>query len=344
MKKIICILTIITFFIYFNTVSAKEASLEPQVNAYLVQGTLKECSVAIVDLKTNTILGKMKIPDPGTDPSRQGCNLKVAVTPKQDQLYVIQADKHASDQYVHIIDINKRVLLKSILLGRMPLSNIKMKPDGSHVYISSFGSSTYDTLWDINTLTWRAIPIRMEWMASLGGMAITADGNKLFVGTDRYGIKIIDTASMMTIDTLPDVWAPDFALSRDEKFLYTIHSGPVNSPDILGVYEIISHAFLRKIKLKFNKGISPLILSRDGQTLFYTGFRQGLNKIDLTTYENIQLISEGKGLWGLAMSNNDKTIYFTDYTKGEMLMYDVGKPELRVMIKNLIGPEEIGLF
>jgi len=319
---------------------AKSNITNTQTIAYVNLG--ENCSIAMIDLKTNQLLNTIQI---GSE--KNGCMLESVVTPKGDQLYAIKANEHGVDQYVQVFDIKSHALVNSILVSskpiRMPLSNIIMHPDGSHVYVSSYGSSGNDTVWDIDTRTQNASMIRMGKRSTPGEMAISPDGSKLYVATrGENTISIVDTASGVVVDAIEGVDGAKMVLSHDGKILYA------NWTDELLAFDTATHKKLWKKKLPFEIGLS-FTISPDNQTLYAplsnrTSEFTGLFAVNLETLAVNKLYSTANSLWGIAVNDDGKIIYVADYDSGEMLAMNAVTGEIRARVNGLDKPESLYLF
>lgn len=332
-------------FITSNVVFAmnednSEIKTKQKIIAYVNQG--ENCSVAMIDLKTYQVIDTIPISFDKT-----GCMLESVVTPKRDLLYAIEANEHGVDQYVRVFDIKTHKLVNSILVSsrpiRMPLSNIIMKPDGSHVYVSSYGSSGNDTVWDIDTRTQNASIIRMGRRSSPGAMAISSDGNKLYVATrGENSISVIDTASNTIIGTMDGADGSKIILSRDGKTLY------VNWGNILWSFDTVTNKKLWEKQLPVEGGLS-IAISPDNQTLYTSPYYRtakvpGFFAINLETLAVTKLSATTNSLWGVEINDDGKIIYIADYDAGEMLAMNVDTGEIKARVSGLGHPEAIYLY
>lgn len=326
----------ITFAMSQDHSEIKSNITNTQTTAYINLG--ENCSVAMIDLKTDQLLDTIQI-----NADKKGCILESVVTPKRDQLYAIKANEHGVDQYVQVFDTKSHTLLNSILVSsspiRMPLSNIVMQPNGSHVYVSSYGSSGNDTVWDIDTSTQKTSMIRMGKRSTPGQMVISPDGNKLYVATrGENSISMVDTVSDTVVGVIEHVDASKMALSRDGKILYTSWA------DKLLAFDTATNNKLWEKQLPFEIGLS-FTISPDNQTLYASSLnRAGFFAVNLDTLAVNQLLSTTNSLWGNAVTDDGKMIYVADYDGGEMLAMNAVTGEIRARVSSLGKPETLYLY
>src|SRR6185437_8223725 len=189
------------FSIMLLTLSNHAFSASEQTIAYVNKG--ESCSVAIIDLKTHRIINTIDI-DPNS--CKKGCIIESVVSPEKDRLYAIKTHEHKKeDQCVYVYDLTTRALISSIVVSepplKFPLANIVITPDGSHVYVSTYGSSGRDAIWDIDTHTLKPSRIWLGSRSSPMKMLVSPNGKKLYVKIDG-AIQIIDISTDTVIDTI----------------------------------------------------------------------------------------------------------------------------------------------
>jgi YVTN family beta-propeller protein len=336
MKRILFFFSIVLLVLSNHAFSASE-----QTVAYVNQGG--DCSVAIIDLKTHQIVDTIPI-DPNS--TRKSCIIESVVSPEKDRLYAIKADEHKKeDQCVYVYDLKTRALIKSIVVSepplKFPLANIIMTPDGSHVYVSTYGSSSRDAIWDIDTRTLE--PSRI-WLGSRSGpmdMLMSPDGKKLYVATRGANtITIIDTSSDTVIGTMYQADGWKMFLSRDGKTLYA------NWNDLLWAFDTTTYQKLWQKQLPVPTGLSPAI-SADYKTLYASPNHsklQGVFAIDIETLSLTKLNPITDTLWGVAPTLDGKWIYLSDYESGELLEMDAKTGEIKIRAGGLVKPEGLYLL
>lgn len=335
-------------FIYFviilimTTNSAFSAGKEETI-AYVNQG--KTCSVAIVSLKENRILKVLTTPYSGS----KSCIIESAISSKQDRLYAVMTNEHGIDQYVHVFDLNSAKLIKSILIStpplRFPISNLVLKPDGSHLYVSTNGSGGLDTVWDIDTATFNPRAITIPYRSSSPeDMAVSPDGKKLYVAVraGKTSVNVIDTATDNIIGTMTDGDAAKIFLSHDGKTLYT------SSSNQLIAFDTTTYEKRWEKKLPIEIGLS-FVISPDDKFLYESPFNDsnhftGVYAINLESLAVKKLSATKNTLWGFAINETGKLIYISDYDDGKLITMKTDTGEVTSRTNSLDQPETLSIF
>jgi DNA-binding beta-propeller fold protein YncE len=322
-----------------NLAFSAEKSVIPEAVAYVNQGS--NCSIVAIDLKTHQIIDTIPI----GPKSEKSCMLNSVVIPKQDRLYAIKSHEHGIDQYVYVYNTKTHDLVSAILLSspplKYPLSSIVAHPEGSHVYVSSYGSSFNDTVWDINTKTLRPRPIYMGKRSGPLEMLMSPEGERLYVATrGSYSITVVDTSNESIMGEMKDADGAQMVLSRDGKTLYA------NWVDVLWAFDTATFQKLWRKSLPMPTGLS-FAVSADNKNLYtsphYPAKLQGIFAINIETLDFKQLNSISDTQWGMVITQDEKLMYVTNYDGGELLAVDMMTGEIKARVSGLGKPETVYL-
>ena len=86
-------------------------------------------TISIIDTTTNTVIGTVGISDPAA----------LAVSPDSTRLYALSGFNPAT---LHVVDTSTRAILASVPLGVVQAYGMALTPDGSRLYISTYGSNS----------------------------------------------------------------------------------------------------------------------------------------------------------------------------------------------------------
>jgi DNA-binding beta-propeller fold protein YncE len=141
-------------------------------------------------------------------PARQSTNW---TAPQHGWLYVIDTNKSAVSATIYLVDPGSGTIRGSITTGY--LSWAALSPDGSRLYIASVHSgqgsiAAIDTFTGttVATTVLSNLTMYIDWPTA-PSLAVSADGEKLFVerlrtlaaGNDIYSISTIDTTTMRVL-------------------------------------------------------------------------------------------------------------------------------------------------
>ncbi len=140
----------------------------------------------------------------------------------------------------------------------------------------------------------------------LHGLAITADGAKIYVASDRTGnLQVIDTRSGTIVDELHLGTDPNqLTLTKDERFAYV----PMRGEDAIAIVELEPLRLVKKIPVP--RGPHDAYTSHDG-TRVVVGAQFGRDIIVIDPQEQALLytLPTADGVRPLALSKDGRTVY-----------------------------------
>lgn len=157
------------------TVKKRVSSTWPFV--YVTSGL----SVFVIDITTGTVITRVKV----------GCWPEgVAVTPNGKKAYIT----NSWDGNVSVIDTATNTITDTVKVGS---SDVVVSPDGKKVYVTSRDSNNISVIdTGINTVT-ATVPVGN----SPSGIAVTADGKKVYIANSGNLTTTDDTVSVIDTDT-----------------------------------------------------------------------------------------------------------------------------------------------
>ncbi len=161
---------------------------------------LNSNTVSVIDTATGQVTDTIPV---GISPEG------VAVSPDGSRVYVTNqcassSSSNCTNGTVSVIDTASGLVTASIPVGSEPIG-VAVSPDGSHVYVTNFGSNTVSVI-DMATAVTATIPVGTHPI----GVAVSSDGSHVYVASQcaiggncaNGTVSVIDTASDSVLTTI----------------------------------------------------------------------------------------------------------------------------------------------
>lgn len=200
--------------------------------AHLFVSNEDDAKTSMVDIAAGTVLATFPV---GAEPEG------VTTTPDGKFVYVTSEDEGT----VTVLDIAARKALKTFKVGRRPRS-VAFLPDGSRAYVTNENEGGVTLVDATKHQPLKLIPLGERGVIKPMGLAMTADGSKVYISTGR-GKKLFvlntaanEVAASFEIGTRP--WG--IGLSPDGKTLFAA-DGPADS---VAVVDLAAGSVVKRIK------------------------------------------------------------------------------------------------
>ncbi len=258
--------------------------------------------------------------------------LNIAISPSKKLAAV--TNNGQSDQTIQLIDINKQIILDSVVIGKSWLG-LTFSDDGKYLYASG-GNDNIIIRYAITNnklLNYDTIRLGKPWPVkiSIAGIAVDDSKNRLYAVTkENNSLYVIDTRSKKIILQHPlGGEAYTCLLSPDRKQLYIsswwsskIILFDTNSDKITGTIGVGSHP-------------NDMCLSKSGQYLYVANADDNsVSVIDTRKLSVIETLNtalypnapSGSTTNSVALSSNEKTLYIANADNNCLSVFDVTIP------------------
>jgi len=258
-------------------------------------------SVSVIDTETNTLIVTIPV---GTDPKT------LVVAPDGQKVYVL--NEGTND--LSVIEVATDTVIGTIEVGDNPRGIIFSK-DERMMYIANNGALSGDTL-DVPVDSVSVVDLALDQVVATidvgdapRGMALTPDGNQLYVVNSRSSnVSIIDTQTNKVIATVPLVVSStqpsiswDVVIAADGKKAYVSNA-------VYNNVSVIDTASLEVITVPV--GIAPfwIRITPDQRHVYVTNPNSGtISVIETTTSLVIETITTGTSPWEIEIVDPDVT-------------------------------------
>ncbi len=258
--------------------------------------------------------------------------LNIAVSPSKKLAAV--TNNGESDQTIQLIDLEKDVVLDSIIIAKSWLG-LTFSDDGNYLYASGGNDNKIVRyLISNNRLSVNdSIIIGKPWpeKISVTGIALDDPKNRLYVVTkENNSLYVLDTKSKKVISQYPlGGEAYTCLLSPDHKLLYISCWGCDKV--------VIFNTDIQKITGSLAVGDNPndLFITGNGKFLFYANANENsVSLIDTKLTKVIEVLNSalyadsppGSTTNSVALSGDDKTLYIANADNNCLAVFDVSKP------------------
>ena len=258
--------------------------------------------------------------------------LNIAVSPSK-RLAAI-TNNGESDQTIQLVDIDRDVILDSIIIGKAWLG-LTFSDDGRYLYASG-GNDNMIVRYEIRNnrlLVSDSIIIGKPWPVkiSVAGIALDDSKNRLYVVTkENNSLYVLDTRTKKTISKYP-LGGEGYTclLSPDHKILYISCWGCDKI--------ILFDTDLQKITGSIGVGDNPndLCITQNGRYLYVANANDNsVSVIDNGQKKVIEILNSalfpgspsGSTTNSVALSSDEKTLYIANADNNCLAVFDVTKP------------------
>ena len=258
--------------------------------------------------------------------------LNIAVSPLK-RLAAI-TNNGESDQTIQLVDIDRDVILDSIIIGKAWLG-LTFSDDGRYLYASG-GNDNMIVRYEIRNnklLVSDSIIIGKPWPVkiSVAGIALDDSKNRLYVVTkENSSLYVLDTRTKKTISQYP-LGGEGYTclLSPDHKILYISCWGCDKI--------ILFDTDLQKITGSIGVGDNPndLCITQNGRYLYVANANDNsVSVIDNGQKKVIEILNSalfpgspsGSTTNSVALSSDEKTLYIANADNNCLAVFDVTKP------------------
>ena len=311
-----------------------------------IQKTLIMCMIILIGLSTNlqaqalneieshrvTLPNGWSLTPVGKLLSLGDLPLNIAVSPSKKLAAI--TNNGQSDQTILLVDINKEVILDSIIIGKSWLG-LTFSGDGKYLYASG-GNDNIIIRYAINNnrlSVFDSIRIGKPWPAkiSVAGLALNDKKNRLYVVTkDNNSLYVIDTQSKKVISQHP-LGGEGYTclLSPDRKLLYISCWG--------GSKIVLFDTNMEKITGSVPVGSHPndMCVSRKGQFLFVANADDNsVSVIDTRQMKVIETLNTalypdalaGSTTNSVALSSDENSLFIANADNNCLSVFDVTIP------------------
>jgi YVTN family beta-propeller protein len=258
--------------------------------------------------------------------------LNIAVSPSKKLAAI--TNNGESDQTIQLVDIEREVVLDSIIIGKAWLG-LTFSDDGNYLYASG-GNDNIIIRYIIrnNRLSvFDSIRIGKAWPVkiSVAGLAIDDAGKRLYVVTkENNSLYVLDIKSKKVVSRYP-LGGEGYTclLSPDHKLLYISCWGC----DKIVLFDTNLQKIIGSIAVGDNP--NDLCITRDGKYLYVANAND--NSVSVINTQQKKVIEtlnaalypdspSGSTTNGVALSADEKSLYIADADNNCLAVFDVAKP------------------
>jgi DNA-binding beta-propeller fold protein YncE len=199
---------------------------------YVLDGATE--TVAVIDVNTHKLVHRFP---------KENAPRAIAITPDESKLYVAN-EQPAPQGSISVIDLASRQLKESITGVNCP-EGLAMSADGKQLYVSTQCGGGTDPVFVIDTKTDIVRKAAIPGLAVGGAIAITPNGEKLYVARGRFVVRdsstgklssfpdqisVVDTKSRQVTVSLP-MNGLLFAMTPDGKYILAVDGPRLNFID-----------------------------------------------------------------------------------------------------------------
>jgi YVTN family beta-propeller protein len=258
--------------------------------------------------------------------------LNIAVSPSKKLAAV--TNNGESDQTIQLIDLEKDVVLDTIIIGKSWLG-LTFSGDGKYLYASGGNDNKIIRYLTTNNhlSVDDSIVIGKPWpeKISIAGIALDDSKNRLYAVTkENNSLYVLDTKTKKTISSLP-LGGEGYTclLSPDHKLLYATCWGCDKV--------VVFNTDLLKITGSIPVGDNPndLCITKDGKFLFVANANDNsVSLIDTKLMKVTETLNSalyagspsGSTTNSVALSNDETTLYIANADNNCLAVFDVSKP------------------
>jgi len=249
----------------------------------------------------------------------------IAVAPDGRRVYVVNSKNetgHAQPGVVSVIDASSNIVVGNYIVGKNAKA-IAVNPDGKRAYVVNESSNTVSVLDLAGNTTIPDIVITGPL-----GIAISADGSRLYIGSTTAQLYVIDASTNQVLKKIPvqSTYPTGVVVSPDGGKVYVTN----NTANYICIIDVATGA-----EQTVNVGTAPyaLAITPGGDKLYVSNAISKdvtvVNTVTNTVIKNLTMpgVSEG-----ISISPNGKQVFVVGQNPNELEVIDTNTDQLGVSI------------
>jgi len=294
-------------------------SVTPAHKPYAYITNALDNDVSVLDLESNTVVGRIKLGEPAENPVDFGC----AVSPDGDTVYIA-----SQTGGIHVIDTATNTVVRGLAI---PAVNLALSPDGGVLYAVSTADGTLSSIQVASGTVTKRISVG----PSPHGIAVNNEGSLIYVSSLEDGlVRVVEAPGMNITGTIRVTKTGDairdLALSIDGSLLYALSASSCK----LTVIDNLTHAILETHNFLIEDRAQDchIAVSPNGEKIAVTDTLQGqlpmtINMIDGGTFEVLNTVSAA-GATAPDFRADGSSVYVPDFVLQGVHIIDGGTSEV----------------